>query len=106
MELKKSPKADLEKKKSLFLYIGIVITLSFVLLAFEWSAKENGSNILDGQVNMELDDEMVPITRQEPPPPPPPEQPQQTEILEIVEDDEEIEEEIIDQPHGPAATVV
>ena len=94
MELKKSPKADLEKKKDLFLYIGIVITLSFVLLAFEWSANQNDSNILDGQVNMELDDEMVPITRQEPPPPPPPEQPQTTEVLDIVEDEEEVDEDI------------
>lgn len=93
MEVKKSPKADLEKKKGMFLYTGIVITLSLVLLMFEWSQGDNdNSGFGEGDIVMEEED-IIPITRQElkPPPPPPP---QVTEVLQIVEDDEEIEEEI------------
>ncbi len=36
MEIKKAPKADLERKKSMFLQIGIIVTLIAVLVAFEW----------------------------------------------------------------------
>ena len=94
MELKKSPEADLEKKKSLFLYIGIVVTLSLVLLMFEWSAQEGDGSILGDQAAMDIEDEIIPITRPEVKPPPPPPKPQVTEILEIVDDEEEIEDEI------------
>lgn len=37
---KKSPKADLEGKKSTFFLIGLVSALCFVLLAFEWKTSE------------------------------------------------------------------
>ena len=40
MEVKKSPKADLENKKLLFREIGLVAVLGIVLLAFEWSTKD------------------------------------------------------------------
>ena len=36
MEIKKTPKADLENKKVLFTEIGLIIALAVVLLAFEW----------------------------------------------------------------------
>lgn len=36
MKTKKTPRADLEKKKILFLEIGFVITLCVVLYSFEW----------------------------------------------------------------------
>ena len=37
MELKKSKKADLENRKGMFIQIGLVVTLSIVLVAFEWT---------------------------------------------------------------------
>ena len=40
MEIKKSPKADLEKKKGLFLEIGLIVTLLVVIFAFEWQTEE------------------------------------------------------------------
>ena len=36
MEVKKSPKADLEGKKTIFLEIGFVIALGILLSAFNW----------------------------------------------------------------------
>ena len=92
MELKKSDGANLEKKKSMFFLIGLVASLAFILVAFEWKVYEVSYSQL-GQLKVDLEEEeMIPITRQElKPPPPPPPAPTQ---IEIVEDEEEIEEEI------------
>jgi protein TonB len=38
MEPKKSPKADLEKKRGLFLQIGLVVAMAVTLVAFEWKS--------------------------------------------------------------------
>ena len=93
MEIKKAPKADLESKRNVFLQVGFVIVLSLVLLAFEWTSTEGKANSLGEIGNMEIEEEIIPITRQEEVPPPPP-PPQVTEVLNIVEDDVEIEDEI------------
>ncbi|HEC41509.1 hypothetical protein LCGC14_2956250 [marine sediment metagenome] len=96
MELKKSDKANLESKRGVFLQIGLVIVLGIILAAFEWSSKPNMENTLGVLADMDLEEEIIPITRQEevkPPPPPPP--PKVTEVLNIVEDDVEIEDELI-----------
>ncbi len=96
MELKKSKKADLEKKKGIFLQIGLVIVLGIILAAFEWSSKPNMESTLGELADMDLEEEIIPITRQQdvkPPPPPPP--PKVADVLMIVEDDVEIEDELI-----------
>lgn len=43
MEVKKSPKVDLENKKLLFTQIGFVIALAAVLIAFEWTSTDRKS---------------------------------------------------------------
>lgn len=86
MELKKSPKADLERSKRLFLLVGLVLALGVVLLAFEWKTKPSTTSSLGTLEVAEVEDEVIPITRQEqvqPPPPPPP--PQVIEVLNIVD---------------------
>ena len=92
MKPKKNPEISLEKKKGLFFQIGLVVTLIVVLAAFEWKSYEKVDYNL-GQLNLDnLEEEIIPITKQEikpPPPPPPP-----PEIIEIVEDEVEIEEEL------------
>ncbi len=93
MELKKNPEANLEKKRRLFFFTGLVFALSVVLISFEWKNYEGTVKDL-GTLKVDLDEEeMIPITQQETPPPPPP-PPPQTTVIEIVEDDEEIEEEL------------
>ena len=91
MEPKKNPEISLEKKKGLFFQIGLVVTLVIVLGAFEWKSYEKVDYNL-GQLNLDdLEEEIIPITRQEitpPPPPPPP-----PEVIVIVEDIVEIEVE-------------
>ncbi|MEC9209766.1 MAG: energy transducer TonB [Bacteroidota bacterium] len=92
MEPKKNPEISLEKKKGLFFQIGLIVTLIIVLGAFEWKSYEKVDYNL-GQLNLDdLEEEIIPITKQEikpPPPPPPP-----PEVIEIVEDEVEIEEEL------------
>jgi protein TonB len=92
MEPKKNPDISLEKKKGLFFQIGLVITLVIVLGAFEWKSYDKVTFNL-GQLNLDdLEEEIIPITKQEVKPPPPP--PPPPEVIEIVEDDVEIEDEI------------
>ncbi len=96
MELKKSTKADLEGRRGIFFQIGLVVVLAIMLFAFEWSSKSNMANTLGELADMDLEEEIIPITREQevkPPPPPPP--PKVTEVLNIVEDDVEIEDELI-----------
>lgn len=92
MELKKSDKANLEKKKGLFFQIGLVVTLGIILIIFNWTARPPGDDDMFNVDEEVIEDEIIPITQMEPPePPPPPEPPKVTEILEIVEDDIELE---------------
>jgi periplasmic protein TonB len=91
MEPKKNKKVNLERKRGLFLQLGLVISLLIVLVAFEYKSYEKGTYNL-GSLNLDdLEEEIIPITKQEvkPPPPPPP-----PEVIEIVEDEIEIENEI------------
>ena len=92
MEPKKNPKVNLERKRSLFLQIGLVIALLIVIGAFEYKTYEKIAYNL-GNLNLDdLEEEIIPITKQEVKPPPPP--PPPPEIIEIVEDDVIIEDEI------------
>ncbi len=94
MEAKKSDKANLEKTKTMYTLLGLVVALSIVILAFEWKSydKEVEAEQLT-QVVQEVE-EMIIQTRQEEPPPPPEEPPQaETTEFEIVDDDQELENE-------------
>ena len=91
MELKKTPKADLENKSGMFFSIGLVIALSFTLLCFEWKTYDDSGFITQGEITDDFEDLLdIPITQQPPPPPP---KIQQPEIIEVP-DEEEIEEDI------------
>lgn len=95
MEEKKSKKADLEGKKTIFLEIGFVLTLLIVWGAFEFSTKAEKAEEFGPLAITEDVVEEIPITRQEqielPPPPP-----QQTvaDIIEVVDDKIEINEDL------------
>jgi|TARA_B110000495_G_scaffold203704_1_gene228942 protein TonB len=92
MESKKNSKVSLENKKGMFLQIGLMIALIVVLVSFEWKSYDK-SNYDLGNLNLdELEEEIIPITRQEVKPPPPP--PPPPEIIEIVEDEVVIENEV------------
>ncbi len=93
MEEKKSPRANLENKKLMFIQIGMVISLLVAWLAFEhksYDKREIDPSLLNREVV--VDEEMVEITKQEEQKPQPVEMPKQTTQLEIVQDDVEVED--------------
>lgn len=94
MEIKKSPKADLESKKLTFTLVGLVLTLFVVWRVMEY--KSYDKQIVDNlQTKVEvIEEEMVEITKQEQPKVQPPQPKPQVTQIQVVEDDVEVEDEI------------
>lgn len=93
MEEKKSPKANLENKRLMFMQIGMIISLLIAWLAFEhksYDKREIDASLLNREIA--VDEDMVEITKQEEQKPQPVEVPQQTTQLEIVDDDVETQD--------------
>ena len=107
MEVKKSPKADLENKKTANLLVGAIMTLSILFIGFEWSERDVKVVTDSGITEIVFEEEMIPITEQEPPKqaPPPPEAPKMEEIIEIVENDADVEETTIESTDDITAAV-
>jgi len=73
----------------------LIITLGLVFIAFEWTTTDVEVTQFEIQDELDAEEEIIPITRQEevkPPPPPPP--PKVADVLNIVEDDVELDEEL------------
>lgn len=96
MELKKSPKANLETKKALFTEIGLVVALAVVLFAFEYKTTEKAVSTLEEEVYIPVEEEIIPITQETPPPKPDmPKIPQLSDEIDIVSDEIQVEDIII-----------
>jgi protein TonB len=93
MEIKKTPKADLENKKTLFFEIGLILALLFVFGAFEYKSYDKQTIDLSARAVDDTPEEIIPITEQKvkPPPPPPPKQVTQ---IKIVDDDVEVDDDL------------
>lgn len=94
MEVKKSPKADLENKRSMYVLLGLVLALSFMYICFEWTETEVKKVEIAVSDQIEIEEEMVQQTIQQntpPPPPPPPPAAVTNEVLEIVKNEEVVE---------------
>lgn len=94
MEVKKSPKADLDSKRLTFALIGLVVSLFIVWRVFE--IKSYDKRTLENlQRTVEIiEEEMVEITKQEAPKPQAPAPKPQATQIQVVEDDVEVEDEI------------
>ena len=96
MEVKKSPKADLENKKLLFREIGLIITLAIVLFAFEWKSYEKAEAVFETETQVVIEEEAIPITQETPPPPPEaPKIPVLSDQIDLVEDDIEVNDDFM-----------
>lgn len=95
MEAKKSLKADLEKKKGMFLEIGLVFALVCSLVAFNIKSYDQEAVEVVQRVVMEDMEEVVMNTQEDTPPPPPPETPEVPTDIVIVDDNVEIENELV-----------
>lgn len=84
MEIKKSPKADLEKGKGLSLLLGLVVALSLTFVSLEWrSAVAQAGNLNNSGNKADLEEALLVKEEQpeeKPEEPKPQEAPQQTEI--------------------------
>lgn len=69
MEVKKSPKADLERTKGLGLLMGFVVGLAVLFVGFEWSERDVKVVSADEGVQDIIAEEEVEITRQDNTPP-------------------------------------
>jgi protein TonB len=96
MDVKKSPKASLEDKKSIYMLMGFVAVLSLLYIALEWTQHE--VTIYENTTVAMIEEEEIEIiqTAEVLPPPPPPDVPEVIEILNVVEDDIEVAEIQID----------
>ncbi len=90
MKVKKSPQADLENKKSIFLQIGFVVALGLVFLAFEWSTTDAEYSGLDFADDIVPAEDIIPVTIQEEAKPKLPPPPKPIDILIIVENDDDL----------------
>lgn len=94
MEIKKSPKADIEGSKSTSILIGLVVALGILYGAFEWAQNEITIYEEALQTAVEEDEEMVEVTfRDETPPPPPPPEPETvlSDVIEIKENTADVQ---------------
>ena len=97
MEVKKSPKEDLEGGIGMSILMGMIVGLAVLFVGFEWGSKDVQVVTADEGVADIIAEEEIEITRPEntPPPPPPPPAPAVTEVLNVVEDDVELEQQEI-----------
>ena len=96
MNVKKSPKANLENYSKLFLQLGLVLALLIIYLGIEYKTFDRDiSDLGDANYQEEIEED-IPITERveqiKPPPPPPP----APEKIEVVEDEKEVEETVLE----------
>ncbi len=82
---KKSPRVDLERKKSIFFEMGMAIALLLVFAAFQWKSLDKRADLLIKPKGAFILEENVPVTVQKPPPPAIP--PKPVFVINIVDSD-------------------
>jgi protein TonB len=92
MEAKKSNRADLKNKRTMFFEIGMIIAIAIVLAGFQWSTGEKSNLILTNNLSEFLIDDYAPITRPEPPKPPEVPKPEPIKEFDIVKNTENVVE--------------
>ncbi len=97
MEIKKSPKADLEQGKGLSLLLGLVVAVSVVFVSLEWrSASINKKVVAAALDQSDMEDALIIEDQKQEEPPPPEEKPQEIikvqvpDVIKVVENDKEV----------------
>ena len=71
MEAKKTPKADLENRRGLYLEIGLVVIMAVALVAFEWKNYDQEQiEVVQRTAIDEVEDVIIQTQQEELPPPP------------------------------------
>jgi periplasmic protein TonB len=87
MELRKNPKSDLKRFSGMFFNLGLVLTLTLVIMAFEWETPMSNPDV---EIGERTPDELViiPITRDDVEPPKPKKILKEIVEVEPLEEDE------------------
>jgi protein TonB len=94
MEIKKSVKADLERKKPIYLQVGLVLALSLSLFAFEYKSYDKVEEETATVTQAEVIEEVVMQTKQEVKQETPPPAQAQTTLLTIVDNSVQVTNDI------------
>lgn len=108
MDIKKSPKADLQNKRGLLLEIGLIVSLGLVIIAFNYTPSEHRIEKIDMNY-APVEEQITEITRNDQKPP---EAPKKVEVkviadlLQIVTNDTKITTDVDFADFDENATVV
>lgn len=90
MQAKKSHKADLERKRAIFLQLGLIVSSIIVLVLLEWRTPVNNSAVVYRIDDIEMETDLQPIERAQEIKPP---MPQKYSKLTVIDDNNEINED-------------
>jgi len=93
MEIKKTTKADLNKRTLTFLQIGLILVLLLSYLMVEWKSYEKVEAQIENSSANYIEEEAIPITIL--PTPPPPVIPKAPDVIKLIEDDIVDKEDLI-----------
>ncbi len=94
METKKSNNVNLEKRRPIFLQVGFIISLTLILMAFEWTVETTAARVFDGISIVDLDEDILNTWQKEPEKIEPPKPKTKiAPIFEIIKDDADDEED-------------
>lgn len=65
MDVKKSPKADIQRYSSLFFLVGLIVALGICLFAFNWKTQYKLDSEITQDMGPVVEQEEIPITQQE-----------------------------------------
>lgn len=97
MQIKKNPKADLERLKVFFVEFGLIFTLGVALAAFEWKSYDDENAFAMYQIEAQVVDEDIMMKTEQKQPEPPKQEvapPQQSQVLNVVENSVEVANEL------------
>jgi periplasmic protein TonB len=93
MDPKKASQVSLENRRLTNTIVGLIVSLSLILISFEWTTPEQQMSRLDAAREIEFDmEEVALIPRDEPKPEPKEKLPAVKVVIDIVPDDVEIED--------------
>lgn len=104
MELRKNPAIDLERKRGMFFSIGLLVSLSLVITAFQWRTEVTVTDLPKPDEELDFIDFMEPVATVVKPPERPKPKPIERKSIQapvFVETNKEIEKALEEIPEAP-----
>ncbi len=92
MDLKKAPRVNLDKRRFTNFIVGLLVTLSLILISFEWTSINDINTDLVMAREIDIDIEVMEAIPREKPKPPKVELPAVKEVINIVPDEIKLED--------------